>query len=32
MNLLLEYRYNGFESANPNLKGSGVALGMSIKF
>mgnify|MGYP001818132791 FL=1 len=32
MNLLLEYRYNGFESANPDLKGSGVALGMSIKF
>ncbi|MDG1357779.1 MAG: hypothetical protein P8P36_06265 [Akkermansiaceae bacterium] len=32
MNLLLEYRYNGFESSNPNLKGSGVALGMSIEF
>ena len=32
MNLLLDYRYNGFESSNPNLKGSGVALGMSIEF
>ena len=32
MDILLEYRYNGFESANPNLQGSGVALGMSIKF
>ena len=32
MNLLLEYRYNGFESANPDLRGSGVALGMNIKF
>jgi len=32
MDILLEYRYNGFESSNPDLQGSGVALGMSIKF
>ncbi|MGB2350665.1 MAG: hypothetical protein ACPH9O_03440 [Akkermansiaceae bacterium] len=32
MDLLLEYRYNGFEASNPNLKGSGVALGVNIKF
>ena len=32
MDILLEYRYNGFEDSNPDLKGSGLALGMSIKF
>ena len=32
MDLLLEYRYNGFEASNPNLKGSGVAMGVNIKF
>lgn len=28
--LLLEYRYNGFESSNPTLRGSGAALGVNI--
>jgi len=32
IDVLLEYRYNEFEITNPNLKGRGVALGMSIKF
>jgi len=30
--LLLEYRYNGFENSNPNLDGSGTALGLRYDF
>jgi hypothetical protein len=29
--LTLEARYNGFQSANPSLDGSGIALGLSIR-
>ena len=32
MDVLLEYRYNGFESDDPDLKGSGVALGARYNF
>jgi nucleoside-specific outer membrane channel protein Tsx len=32
LSLALEYRYNGFEDANPLVKGSGVALGLEVNF
>jgi len=32
LSLALEYRYNGYEDANPAVKGSGVALGLEVSF
>ena len=32
LSLALEYRYNGYEDANPTVKGSGAALGLEVSF
>jgi hypothetical protein len=32
LSLALEYRYNGYEDANPAVKGSGAALGLEVSF
>ena len=32
LSLALAYRYNGYEDANPAVKGSGVALGVEVSF
>lgn len=32
LSLHLEYRHNGFEDANKNLRGNGVAIGVGVKF
>jgi hypothetical protein len=32
LSLHLEYRHNGFEDANKNLRGNGVAIGVGVTF
>jgi hypothetical protein len=32
MNAVVEFRYNEFEDANASLDGSGIALGLELKF